>query len=419
MILSAAMTVLAAAGTPQDWTLQTGLFAQSEIIRDQSTLEDGSLLLVGSFFDFNDEGIYAASVRPDGELAWELKLQPSAYMQRGWKGIPTPDGGAILLALSQGVYGGPASTLAPWVLRIDGQGSVIWSSLGTFTPNLDMDTACLQGGLLPDGRIVVVGASASWPTNETRYVLTVSPEGQLLSTGSFPPILGGWYSYTSMEDSCATPDGGFVVAGSTGPYPSVPYIWRFDANGTPSLPRLYDNASYATTATSIELCADGGYLLSGAAFGSPSRASLLRTEPNGDLRWAQQLSGPGGLYIEGRGSAELPNGDILMLQTLGSAIAANDVHSDLVRFSPQGVEIDRNTVPGGSYATCMTEIYVFGGTGTESYSLAGSRNDQGPCQPVDLWVVAQGVPAPGSGTGGTPPTGVRTDTAFPLTVPRK
>lgn len=419
MILSAAIAVLASTPATQDWTLQSGLFSQSEIVRDQCVLGGGSLLLVGSFLDFNDEGLYAASISADGTLAWELELQPSPYMQRGWKGIPTPDGGAVLLALSQGVHGGSGLTIAPWILRIDAQGSVVWDSLAGFTPTLDFDTAFLQGGLLPDGRIVAVGASATWPTSEMRYVLTVSSEGQLLATESFPPIVGGWYSGTSLEDSCATPDGGFVVVGSTGPYPSVPYTWHFGPDGTPGLPQLYTDASFATTATSVDLCADGGLLLSGAGFGSPSRASLLRTEPDGSPRWSRNLTGPDGLYIEGHGAAELPDGDLLMLQSLGTAVAAHDIRTDLVRFSPDGVEIDRNTVPGGSYATCMTEIYVFGGTGSTSYSIAGFRNDQGPCQPVDLWVVAQGVPVPGSGSGGSPPTSARQDTTLPLTVPRK
>jgi hypothetical protein len=131
------------------------------------------------------------------------------------------------------------------------------------------------------------------------------------------------------EAVAATPDGGYLIAGSTDSYGAGGhdmYLIKTDALGEPVWQKTYGGAG-DDFGHAVVVTADGHYIIGGetTSFGSGSRrAYLVKTDAQGEMIWERQIgidavvrsaipTADGGILIGGRGRLKLPGTDGLYL----------------------------------------------------------------------------------------------------------
>jgi hypothetical protein len=93
-----------------------------------------------------------------------------------------------------------------------------------------------------------------------------------------------------------TSDGGYIIAGYTGSYPSYDvYLVKTDANGDPLWTRTY-GGSDTDDASSVQQTTDGGYIIAGMTYSFGAGlydVYLVKTDANGDTLWTRTYGGSG------------------------------------------------------------------------------------------------------------------------------
>ena len=130
-----------------------------------------------------------------------------------------------------------------------------------------------------------------------------------------------------------TGDGGYIAAGSTysfGAGRSDIWLVKTDANGNMQWNKTYGEANSYEGATSIELTADGGYIIGGGR-NIPAEPEwvkygwLIKTDPNGDMQWSNaygndfirsvQQTSDGGYIVAGSYDWEVTSRDFWLVKT--------------------------------------------------------------------------------------------------------
>jgi regulation of enolase protein 1 (concanavalin A-like superfamily) len=167
-----------------------------------------------------------------------------------------------------------------------------------------------------------------------------------------------------------TPDGGFIIAGST--IPSAPgwsdvYLIKTDPNGDTLWTRTYggsnEDVGYAVQQTS-----DGGYVIAGRTLSSGPgwhEAYVIKTDGNGDTLWTRTFGGSA--YEAGRSVREVsPGGGYIIAGATGSfSVGGYDVY--LIRTDANGDSLWMKTYGGMS----NDRAYSLGRTSDGGYIVAG------------------------------------------------
>jgi len=144
-----------------------------------------------------------------------------------------------------------------------------------------------------DGGYIIVGSSSSFGEGTDIYVVKTDAGGNEEWHGTY-----GGSSFDRARSVQQTDDGGYVVAGYTFPLRerhSDAYLIKVDARGEEVWSRLFGMSGVDEAAFSVNLTADGGYIIAGFATRSQDRhnsdAYLVKTDADGNEEWSRTYGG--------------------------------------------------------------------------------------------------------------------------------
>jgi hypothetical protein len=249
---------------------------------------DGGLIVTGSTQSVGAETDDVVLLKTDrqGNLLWSRSFGGGNY-EIG-NGITPAAGGGYFIAGATSSFG--AGGLDAYLIKTDDTGGVVWQK--TF------------GGISDDYAFTVVATgdggcvTAGWTASSGNgygdvFVVRTDAGGAKVWEKTF-----GGDAKDIGYALAATPDGGFLVVGSTysfGAGMSDVFLLRLNASGDLAWQRTYggmdDDDGYALTVLPDGSCTVAGSTTSSGAGGSD--LYLLKVGPTGNLIWQRNIGGPG------------------------------------------------------------------------------------------------------------------------------
>ncbi|RDC64873.1 T9SS type A sorting domain-containing protein [Adhaeribacter pallidiroseus] len=346
--------------------------------------------------------------------------------------VAAPDGGYLLAGNSNSDKGGDKSSSKNgyWLVKIDPDGKKLWDiTIAAFGDLGDRFTSLISttdGGYL-------LGSTSSFDFSDLYRVVKISSSG----TKQWEKAIGGFNEAgNSLDALLATPDGGYLLGGSSnadiGGDKSEPsrgeqdyWLVKLDANGN----KLWDKTLGGTQSeelTSLVATPDGGYLAGGYS-GSGKNGDksennkgipdvygylsvdywIVKIDATGKKLWDKTWGGdkndflksmvatPDGGYLVGGSSFSDKSGDKSEINQ-GLPDANGSLTSDywLVKIDAQGTKIWDETIGGSNYDHLATIAatpdgdYLLGGTSTSGIEKDKSGEVRGIDQVYgDYWIV--------------------------------
>ncbi|MDH4155949.1 MAG: T9SS type A sorting domain-containing protein [candidate division Zixibacteria bacterium] len=330
---------------------------------------DGGFAVLGSTYSFGSGGMdfYLVKIDSLGDTLWTRTFGGASF-EDGYDIQRTADGGFVMVGATES-YGGGGRDI--YLVRADSSGRVLWAR----TYGGGQDDEGMSVRLTPDGGYVICGTTCSFGSgyNDVYFVRT-NAAGDTVWTRTFGGP-GGDSGFAVR----VTADGGFIAVGTTGSfgtgYSSV-YAIRMDSDGDSLWATTY-GGTRADIGYSLELTSDGGFIFVGASasFGaSYNDAYLVKTDIAGNVTWEYIY---GGTYDD-RGYSVCQTADggyALVGSTLSFGSGKNDVY--VVKVDPMGTEIWSRSYGGRESDFCHAviedsglDLFLVGHS--YSYSAGGS-----------------------------------------------
>jgi hypothetical protein len=353
MIISViAIAVLASACLGQSYWKRTYGGTVYDAANAITSTPDGNFIVAGETYSFGGVGgdVYLLKIKPDGDTIWTKTYGgPGNDMVRAI--TPTPDGNFIV-AGSTNSFGAGGNDV--YLLKIKPGGDTIWTK--TYGEKKD-DGACAIIPT-PDGNFIVAGWTDCGDVyRDDAYLLKIKPNGDMLWTKTY-----GGTSEDMLYAITPTPDGNFIVAGSTtsfGKGRSDIYLLKINAGGDTLWTRTYGGTSYED-AFAITQTPDGNYMVVGctSSFGAVfTDAYLLKIKPDGDTIWAKTYGTTGDNFAYA--ITPTVDGNFLVVgSTSFYDYGIGSVNDDafLLKIKPDGQTLWKKTYggPGGDYSIAIT-----------------------------------------------------------------
>jgi hypothetical protein len=237
----------------------------------------------------NHEAMLVIKVDPAGNLIWD-RTYGGDYSGFAYTVTPTHDGGYLL----SGFLGEDFPAYAKGcLLKLNGEGTVLWKRLFTWTLE---GTGCraIESG---DGDIVFAGyADLGEGAQEQFFVTWTDPTGL--------PYRTRYYGGPNPDRLIAfeTTASGYILVGNTADDPPVhawPYVVAISRTGEIQWERVLA-ASYSQTVRGIDVTDDGGIIISGETNQAGVQMwdlMLLKVDATGNVIWCRR-HGAGGLYTD-------------------------------------------------------------------------------------------------------------------------
>ncbi len=280
--------------------------------------------IVGHHGDIDNADYWLVKLDSNGSLLWQQSLGGAGDdVANSIK--QTPDGGYIVAGYStshnfdvSGNHGGEDY----WIVRLDGNGKIIWQKSFGGTKN----ERAYSIELTTDGGYVIAGASTSNDgdvtkhhgdtTNTDYWIIKIDRDGNL----RWQKSLGGFNNDVAYSIR-QTADRGFIIAGSSYSVDTIGaditfshgtvdfWVVKLDSMGVLKWQRSYGGSQF-DEAYSIDLTSDGGYIAAGYTtsvngdvtknFGQ-SDVWIIKLDSIGNLMWQKSAGGSdidGGLSIK-------------------------------------------------------------------------------------------------------------------------
>lgn len=257
----------------------------------QQTLDLG-YIIAGTTWPKNEKHrhIYIVKTDPSGNKMWG-RTYGGRWRDEANSVRQTMDGGYIVAGQRDSVGNGFDDVC---LLKIDALGNELWCR----TYGGDRRDEGYSVRQTADGGFIIVGQTNSFGSaNEQVYLLKTDPQGDLLWSRVF-----GGEGRDSGSSVCQTPDGGYVVAGSTWPFEATysdVYLLKTDPEGRKLWYRTF-KGKYGDYGFSIEQTHDGGFIVVGNTWPlgriGQSKMLLFRTDGRGEEMWARRFGGKGSTY---------------------------------------------------------------------------------------------------------------------------
>lgn len=351
-----------------------------------AAMPDGGFVAGGYFGMFNSLNGYVVRTDAAGDTLWTRVLDLSPLDERVYDLVPLQDGG--VLAVASASFGTPINATRPWLVRLDADGNVVFSTEDGLSLDLPVNAGIVRGAERPDGSFVIVGGSNGYTSPGLPWRALVSATGDLIDFEEYAHLIPGFGSGTYVESVTSTPDGGFALGGSAGGGLGVAFLWKFDAAADSSWVRFYGD-EFLRTAFNTRVAPDGSFILAGCALPNCGTAAALRADAKGEVIWSNTYPGINA-YSEARDFTLRPDGTGVLLRTSSSAVGSTRLDTELVEISASGEEIGAVLLPGGA-STTQGQGSVFldrlEWAGSDGWFIAvGRRFDNGNPSEADLYL---------------------------------
>ena len=256
------------------WDATYGDSSSYEIGSSVQQTSDGGYIVVGRTMGPSGTNVYLVKADSLGDTLWTRTYGDSLY-QSGYSVIQTQDGGYIIAGRT---YFFPGSdTCDVYLIKTDSLGDTLWTR--TYGGNLsDAGSSILQ---TPDGGYIIAGSTESFGAGSTDvYLIKTDSAGTVLWDTPY----GGSYADVGIS-VCQTLDGGYIITGVTGDWPTWDvYLIRTDSGGILLWERTYPGGSFPDGGSSVQQTSDGGYIIAGftTSFGAGSYdVYLIKTDSLG------------------------------------------------------------------------------------------------------------------------------------------
>jgi parallel beta-helix repeat protein len=323
---------VAANGT-EEWNRTFGGSSYDSGRSVQQTI-DGGYIVAGltESFAAGQGDVWLLKVAANGTEEWNRTFGGPSY-DYGSSVQLTTDGGYII-ASSTASFG--AGSWDVWLLKVAANGTEEWNR--TFGgPSADYGSSVQ---LTTEGSYIIAGETASFGAGEMDvWLLKVAANG----TEEWNRTFGGPSSDYGSSVQLTT-DGGYIVAGETesfGAGDEDVWLLKTAANGTEEWNRTFGGAS-EDSGSSVQQTPEGGYIIAGSTL-APSADNcdvwLIKTGADGTEEWNRtfgvsiedrglsvQQTADGGYIIAGFTASFVDSGDVWLLKVEGEP-AALPVHN--------------------------------------------------------------------------------------------
>ncbi len=183
----------------------------------------------------------------------------------------TLDGGFIIAGYTTSFGMGSADV---WILKLDPSGSIVWQR--TYGgPGADLPSSII---VTPDGGFVVAGTTEVLG-NSHAWMFKLDPTGNVLWQKAYGGSFGGIDGFSLQK----TADGGFILSGD--------FVFKLDDRGN-----IVWQRKYGAIIDSAQQALDGGFILLGNIFSigaDGGDASVTKVDSTGNIVWQRAYGGSG------------------------------------------------------------------------------------------------------------------------------
>lgn len=323
---------------------------------------DGGYLLTGWTKGQTGSGsdIFLFKVDEQGNQTLQVVLRGNGY-SCGYGVIQTSDGGAVVVGDTKSKTGVDHDVI---VVKVDAMGSEVWErNFGG--PYCDYGAAVVETA---DGGFLVAGGTESYGAGVyDAYLIKLNSEGHAIWEKTYGGK-GSDCTYALIKNL----DGGFTVAGNTDSTKSGKtsvYLFQTDAEGSLLWERKIGRSD-DTYCWSLQLTADGGYLVAGetavvGASGGGLKSYLVKTDSQGKQLWEKTYGE--NFYSTTYALVQAGEENSILVGKKESADGVHDLY--ILKTDPRGETVDERTLTdlGGSCAYSAQQ------TGDGAYVLAGEQ----------------------------------------------
>lgn len=242
---------------------------------------DGGFVLVGHVSGSGGKlNIYLTKISPYGNQLWEKEISSSDFNEYPNFVKQTSDGGYIISGTKK------QSEYAIYLIKTDSKGNVIWRN------NFNKYKHSYSYGVInnSDGGYTIVGSTK--PTNDSSHIYLIKADSKGCEKWN-QTFYGSQYNIGRCVQQ--TTDGGYIIVGDTGSYPSNEYdIWliKTDSDGNKNWIKTYGNQGIEERGYYVRQTFDGGYIITGSIENINNLYSylyLLKTDSNGEIVWEKSF----------------------------------------------------------------------------------------------------------------------------------
>ncbi|MBK8232087.1 MAG: T9SS type A sorting domain-containing protein [Candidatus Eisenbacteria bacterium] len=312
--------------------------------------------------------LYVVKARSSGVIQWDTRVSGLGWKDIAYDLVPSSDGS--VLVIGSAVL--PSVGTRPVLVKLNAAGEVIWTTEDGISNLIPAASGIVHGFVRSDGSIVIGGGSNSMSNPIDPWLAEITAEGELTSFHSYPPLFGpGFGVQTYVNDLSPSADGGLVVTGYAAG-PTRGYVWKLDPQFATEWVVDLGATSFLGTANSIDLAANGDYVVTGSHGPNGLNTQIVRVDPSGGVVWSYDLVHPDGWYSSGRDVVERNDGTLALLESSIEAIGSPVYRSAVLHVDGESGEvIDRFEVTVADSSTAMS---AGAPTADGGYILAGSTN---------------------------------------------
>lgn len=273
------------AAEPPGWVRVLG-GSDDDFVESISSTPDGGCILAGytRSFGLGSDDLWVVRLNKAGRIVW----------QKSYGGADREYGGCVVSRVGGGYYvaghtkSSGAGWYDGWIMRLDARSRIVWQkTYGTWHGEwIDAARETREGSLITVGGTYAAGAGSG-----DIWIMKLTSSGNMVWQRTFG---GPGFDYAFSVE--LTPDGGYIVGGSTASYGAGSWdywIIKLDATGDIQWQKAY-GAGGVDRVQSVIPTPDGGYLASGWTYSyGDFRIWILKLGSSGGVQWQKLYDGAG------------------------------------------------------------------------------------------------------------------------------
>ncbi|MBU0509849.1 T9SS type A sorting domain-containing protein [bacterium] len=236
---------------------------------------DGNYVVAGYTQSSGPDDMYLVKINGSGDTLW-TRVIDLGNIEQANSVWPTDDGGYLLAGSIQYMDGGNTAML---LVKTNSGGDTAWTRAYGWSGS-DKGHAVQQ---TPDGGFIMVGSTRSAAGDDDACLVKINTAGDTLWTRTYAAA----HDDVALSVEC-TADGGYVLAGYSTLPPQVTPAFVLKTGATGNLQWRREYGGLFNMAVFAEQTSDGGYMVAGTGVspGIPHLASyLMKTDSAGNSLW--------------------------------------------------------------------------------------------------------------------------------------